>query len=536
MKKRILWVGECSYKGTGYGTYAYEVLSRLHKTGKYEIFELGTHGDVNQSAARSIPWTVFQNEPKGNDQEENARFNSVECHQYGAWMFDQVCCQVKPHVVLDIRDWYMLAFVEQSPARRFFHWAIMPAVDSAPQHQRFIETYTSADAVFGYTDWAVEVLSKQSNGKINLCGTASPGVDTQVFQPFNRAANRNRLAIEDDAFVVGTVMRNQERKRYPELLAGFARFLKEVPEEVARKSYLYLHCSYPDGGWDIPTLIKRHGLGSRILMTYMCDACGATYPSFFQGARSYCQSCGRFEVRNPHVRRPIDRATLAMLYNSFDVYVQYSDCEGFGMPVAEAAACGINTMAVDHSAMSDVIRKVSGTPIRLLANRVQHGDGGSRAIPDEDDFVGKLLEFSSLPKMVKESRGIRGREGVLQHFDFDKTASVWMNHIDNLDIWEKEELWNSSPAYHRPNTQIPNSLTDESFVRWCISEIAGRPDMAKSMLAAGMASDLSMGSRESFDGRGKSRSRRTLYTREDVAREAMEMCNRWNTWERMRSR
>lgn len=544
MKKRILFVSECSFKGTGYGTYTKEVLSRLHATGKYEVHELGCHGRLSHPEAAQTPWNMIQNEPSGLDPAENSKFNSSRFNQHGGWMFDEACIRVKPHIVIDIRDWYMFCFEEQSPARDYFHWAIMPAVDSAPQHQRYIETYISADAVFGYTDWAMDVMKREGGGQIKLVETASPGVDIKTFFPFDRRDTRNRLAIEDNAFVVGTVMRNQERKRYPELLRAFAQYLRQAPEELALRSYLYLHCAYPDGGWEIPRLIKEHGLGSRVLMTYICHHCGATYPSFFQDAIAHCHRCGQYEARNPIGNVSTDRSTLALLYNSFDVYVQYSDSEGFGMPLAEAAACGVTTMAVDYSAMSDVIRKIGGYPIKMAASRTSHGTGSEKAIADDDDFVAKLINIGMQPNTVRDHRAYAGRTGVLEHYDFDKTAKVWERHIDSVDIDKYEHMWHQPARFHEPNMNIPQGLDDMFFVQWCISNIAGRPELANSIYATGLARDLAIGSTHKSEGEGfgydmsmfEDRHRRVPFDRNMIVKSALEMCHNRNNWEMARCR
>ena len=41
--------------------------------------------------------------------------------------------------------------------------------------------------------------------------------------------------------------------------------------------------------------------------------------------------------------------------NTFDLYVQYANSEGFGLPQVEAAGCGIPVASVDYSAMSSVV-------------------------------------------------------------------------------------------------------------------------------------------------------------------------------------
>jgi glycosyltransferase involved in cell wall biosynthesis len=57
------------------------------------------------------------------------------------------------------------------------------------------------------------------------------------------------------------------------------------------------------------------------------------------------------------VNNPISEEELASIYNLFDLYIQYANSEGFGMPQLEAAQCGALVASVDYSAMSSVDKK-----------------------------------------------------------------------------------------------------------------------------------------------------------------------------------
>lgn len=51
---------------------------------------------------------------------------------------------------------------------------------------------------------------------------------------------------------------------------------------------------------------------------------------------------------------PLSRATIAALYRRADLVLQTSDAEGFGLPVAEALACGASVLASDLEALREV--------------------------------------------------------------------------------------------------------------------------------------------------------------------------------------
>ena len=170
-KKRILFCSEATFLNTGYATYTREILNYLHSTGKYELAEMSSYGQRNDPRAADIPWKYYgvqpntEYEPKASQQEIEA-YHGAGTNQFGEFIFEHVCLDFMPDIVCDIRDFWMLDFAERSPFRPFFNWVIMPTVDARPQARQWISTYSGADGVLTYSDWAGEVLLNQSGGKM----------------------------------------------------------------------------------------------------------------------------------------------------------------------------------------------------------------------------------------------------------------------------------------------------------------------------------------------------------------------------------
>ena len=74
-KKRILFCSEATFLNTGYSTYAREILNYLHSTGKYELAELASYGERDDSRANGLPWKFYgvmpnqSSEPKASQEE-----------------------------------------------------------------------------------------------------------------------------------------------------------------------------------------------------------------------------------------------------------------------------------------------------------------------------------------------------------------------------------------------------------------------------------------------------------------------------------
>jgi glycosyltransferase involved in cell wall biosynthesis len=539
-KRRVLLVNEFSRLASGYSVYGDNLLKGLHACGDYEVAELACCLQEGDPRA-DLPWRVYPNVP--NTEAGLAEYNASVGNQFGEYSFNRVCLDFRPDVVLDIRDPWMYAFIERSPFRDCFHWIQMPTVDSAPQKEQWIATLAGCDRVLTYTDWSREVLLKEGGGLIEVFGTAPSGADFANFRLHDQGRARRRLGMEHDANIVGTVMRNQARKLYPQLIRDFASFLREAESYTASKSYLYLHTSYPDQGWDLPDLIKQSGISHRILLTYKCRDCLMIFPSFYADAATICPNCKSRFCTLPNVTSGVDRATLSMLMATFDVYVQYASCEGLGMPQIEAAASGVPVMSVDYSAMSSVVRLLGGHPIKVAAMEKDPDLGMERARPDGKDFVKALKRFFRLSSREMQDRRRQAREAVERHFTWERAVGVWKSAIDGLPLRDHAETWDKPARIHTPRPIQVEGRTNTQIVRDAIREVLGRPELANGYLALRMTRDLNWGMRMGGGGRSYQNEESMLgmanqmksYGVQDMLDEMRAICNLNNHWERMRT-
>jgi len=330
MKKKILFCTEASWYATGYSVYTKEVLSRLSQIDEFEVAELGCYAESSEAQDKNLPWKFYGNKPASNSPEFEA-YKGNPSAQFGDQSFNSVLLDFKPDIVMDIRDWWMIEYQQRSPFRDFFHWSVMPTVDAEPQADQWINTYASADSVFAYSEFGRDTMINQCDD-INFIDIASPAA-SKCFSPAqDKAAHKAAMGISPNCFVVGTVMRNQKRKLYPDLMRSFRKFLDQTQDP---NCFLYCHTYYPDVGWELPKLIHENGLASRVLMTYKCKSCGKVSVDFFQNSIQNCPHCQSLTNHVVGIANPVSDEELANIYNCFDIYVQYANSEGFGMPQLE---------------------------------------------------------------------------------------------------------------------------------------------------------------------------------------------------------
>ena len=496
-KLRILMNSEATYTYSGFGTYYNEVLKRLAATGKYELAELASYGFVNDPRDKDCKWTVYANCIKDDDPRINV-YRSKPTFQWGEWRLDRTLLDFKADVLMSIRDPWMLEFEKDSPFRRFFHLVWMPTVDSAPQAESWIDAFIQADGIFTYSDWALEVLKHEGNGQIKTQRSAPPGVNLNIFCPIkDKRQHRLNMHMDPDAYIIGSVMRNQRRKLYPDMFIAFQKFLETADPEIANKTYLLIHTSYPDAGWSIPNLLKLNKVGHRILFSYVCRTCGNWFASHFQDVVATCPHCGNNNAGCPNVQAGVSQEILANIYKCMDVYVQYSICEGFGMPHAEAAACGIPTMGMPYSATEDILKYTDGIPLKIAKAYLEPETQAYRMMPDNDDLCAQWIKFFSMPQAMRQRLGFNARKGCEIHYDWDRTAKIWENYFDSIVLTGEQGQWDTSPylQYNIPET-LPENMKNASakdFVDWLYNDILHRPDLTTTFAYMRLCSEIESG-------------------------------------------
>jgi glycosyltransferase involved in cell wall biosynthesis len=491
MKKKILLCNEFSGLNTGYATYGKQLLTRLHKTGKYELAEFATYATVKEVLNAKLPWKAYANMPDERSEEYKV-YKQDDGNQFGKWRFERVLLDFKPDIVIDIRDFWMMTHEYLSPYRPFYHWMIMPPVDSTPLREEWVIMSQNADSLMAYCNWASKEYDKATSGRLKTREVTPYGLDFDQFRPAqNKHLLKTNMGLPTNSYVVGTVMRNQIRKLYPELLQAFAKLINEAPTEIADKLILYIHSSYPDKkAWEIPSLLKENGLTNKVYFSYRCSECFHTSTSLFKDARTRCKACGKMSNKLPTVKDGFTQEELIKVYQSFDLYVQYSNCEGFGMPILEAAGCGVPVVVTDNSAMTDLANNLNGYRIAVKAWDRLIESNVSRAIPDQDSFVKHVLNYFKKSDSERAYKEQSSRKLAMKHYDWDAIVKKWEKAIDEAS--PAKLAWDSEPRLFDLKP-IPDNLSNKEFIGYLFRNILNEPENEFSYMAAELVRDLNYG-------------------------------------------
>ncbi len=377
-------------------------------------------------------------------------------------------------------DPWMSSWPRLSPFRRYFSYAWASTVDAEPQHSEWINQFASCDYFYTLSDWATDVVKSQGGDKINLIDSVT-GCAAEEFVPVPmKKLHKQAMGVNPDSFIVGTVMRNQRRKLFPDLFKAFAEFAKDKKDV-----YLYCHTSYPDNGWDLPDLAAKCGIATKVVFTYSCSNCGKNEIKKFSDALQRCNHCKEFSSKPSNVSNGASVKDLADIYNLFDCYIQCANSEGIGIPALEAASCGLPVIAVDYSAMSDIIRKIRGTPIPCT-KVLEMETGCYRAIPDHDAMVAEFNRLFNMSEQARIAEGLSTRESYLRNYNWDVTTGRWMRSIDDCPYQE----WDAPYSQITIPEMYPQGLSNKDFMDWCSDNIMPYENFKNTFDYACMLRDL----------------------------------------------
>lgn len=199
------------------------------------------------------------------------------------------------------------------------------------------------------------------------------GVDTAIFnaRPQDRAGIRQALGFPEDAFLVGMVAANKTdlsfpRKGFPQAFDAFSRFSRKHDD-----AFMYVHTmSAPPNGINLHDLQFKMGIDEERIR----------YP----------------DDTGWHLGL-YDRLYLSYVYQAFDVLLNPSWGEGFGVPIIEAQACGVPVIASRHSAMPELVET---TGWLVEGDRYYDMSGSFSIIPS----------VASITEALESAYGDRGNE------------------------------------------------------------------------------------------------------------------------------
>lgn len=228
------------------------------------------------------------------------------------------------------------------------------------------------------------------------------GFNPNVFKPADRAQVRKALGIPQDKFVVGMVAANYGqpgRKSFSQAIAAFGQFQQTHPD-----SLLYLHTKIqaPEGE-DIPAI---------------CAAAKVKPMTSDQYG---------IELGMPD-------ALVAMMLSAFDVLLNPSTGEGFGLTMLEAQACGTPCIVTDFSAMPEVA-PVSAGNWTVGGQPVWTWLGSNQLTPSIEEILDRLCDAYDEDAEGRQARRVSVYQHAMSNYQADHvTETYWKPVLEDAAI------------------------------------------------------------------------------------------------------
>jgi len=389
MKKiKILTLSDHPFSPSGVGTQTKYIIEGMLATGKYQFISFG--GALKHQDYRPVKtnewgddWVVYPVDGYGTPE-----------------MIRSILRSEKPDIL-----WFMT-----DP--RFFGWLwqieneIRPNVPMIYYHVWDNYPYPTFNRKFYLSNDHIATISKLTD---DIVATVTPevartyvphAVDTSIFKRLPEEEitkfKKEQLKIEDDRFVFFWNNRNARRKQSGSILWWFAEFLKKVGKD---KATLVMHTDPKDmNGQDLIAIMENTGLTNREVLLS---------------------------------QQKIPPQNLAFFYNAADATINISDAEGFGLATLESLACETPIIVTKTGGLQEQVRNgesLYGIEIIPASMAVI----GSQEVPfiyedriSQEQFVGALETFTSIPKQQRRLIGQQGRQHVIENFNFEDFIARW---------------------------------------------------------------------------------------------------------------
>jgi hypothetical protein len=208
-----------------------------------------------------------------------------------------------------------------------------------------------------------------------------------------------------------------------------------------------------------------------------------------------CPLCGAVDASPPAVAGGFNREQLAKFYNLMDIYVQCSICEGDGMPIQEAKACGVPTLVTDYTAMREKGKFPDYSHFKELnitdkdytchyggevidVERYYHEPETScmRAHPSREDLAAKLKDMLADRERLG-NMGKDARKCTEENYDWDQLVKNWETILDGIKPLDRSKTWDSPIEIHdaiKP-LPVPEDMSNVEYVEWLYLNILKYP-------------------------------------------------------------
>jgi len=348
---RILFVGDDPRLQTGFGHVVKHVASFFASYSQYEVACLGWYQPIDWNTG-----TYYENLT------ELKIYNTDRdtADQFGQRTYAKVFKEYQPDIVWAIGDCWMIEHILHH--RKFsgnnYKLVVYVPIDGYPYPARHTDTLKRADVVVAYGQYGKEIIEQTTPALSGEVYAIPHPIDMSVFKPVEDCDERQELEKNvgfNKKKVLVSISRNHSRKDLSKTIEAFAKArlasttcykcglmawgsdcFDTCPNcghmgsyFVGEKHdlYLYVHCAAMDAGCDISKVAEFFCVDKYMMLPVGLTVGVGTSEEF-----------------------------VSQVMKVGFAYLSTTRGEGFGIPLANALACGVPVIAPDFSAYTDFLK------------------------------------------------------------------------------------------------------------------------------------------------------------------------------------
>ena len=475
-KKKLLFQSDSALAKTGFGRNAKEILSYLYKTNKYEIIHYCCGNAAGDPALSRTPWKSVGTMP--NSKELLVKLNEDPQVgrevNYGGYFINEKIKKFKPDVFIGVQDIWGVESMTSKPWFDKITSAIWTTLDSLPLYPNAVKIAPKVKNYWVWSSFAEKEFDRLGHPHIKTVHGAMNHKEFQRLSDKKRLELRKKFNIEEDAFVVGFVFRNQLRKSVPNLIEGYAKWKKIAAiehKQPAKKTYLLFHTHWGEG-WNIHRLCEEYGVTrEEVITTHICKTCKNYTIKEYKGQDVDCETCGSSKTQSTcSVTLGIEEKELNEVYNLMDVYCHPFTSGGQEMPIQEAKLTELITLVTNYSCGEESCEKGSGSMPLDWSEYREHGTQFKKASTSPDSIAEKLDKVFRMCPEEKSRLEKKSREWAISKFSTEVTGKFLEEFIDSAPFsdFDFEGLeWKP----RNPTAEIPKINDDSEWLTYIYKNI-----------------------------------------------------------------
>ena len=473
--KKLLFQTDSSLARTGFGRNAKALLSYLYRTKKYEIVQYCCGTDYSNPILKTTPWKSVGTLP--DDSAERQRIGQdpgqARLASYGGHLIDKVIKEEKPDFYFGVQDIWGTEFAIAKPWFDKINSVIWTTLDSLPILPTAIANAPKIKNYWIWSSFATKALNAMGHDHVKTVHGCIDSCNFFRLEDEERLKLRQKNNIEEDAFIIGFVFRNQLRKSVPNLLEGYSKWKAENKPD--KKTYLLLH-TYWKEGWGIHKLAEEYGIdNSEILTTYVCKKCGDYQIKKYDGEDQKCQLCFSDKSQvTTNVGLGVREDQLNEVYNFMDVYCHPFTSGGQEIPIQEAKLTELITLVTNYSCGEENCEEGSESIILEWSEYREHQTEFKKASTYPRSIAQGIDTVYQMDPSQRREKGKIARQWALDNFSVEVIGKFFEDFIDNTDCsgynFEEEESPEKKERQH-PNAIIPHMASESEWVLSLYKEI-----------------------------------------------------------------